>query len=74
MKEGMIMSVNNNLKLMRTMRHYHQKDVADAIGSCTKSISNIERGKFCPTLESALLIARYFQVPVEDIFWLDDNN
>lgn len=66
------MAVVTNLKEMRTAQHKHQKDMALAIGTCPRTISNIERGEYCPSLETALRIAKYLQVSVEEIFSLDE--
>ncbi len=37
------MAVVSNLKQVRTAHKQQQKDVAVAIGTCSKTISNIER-------------------------------
>lgn len=67
------MAVKTNLKDVRLMRKVRQKQIAAAIGLCPRSISNIERGEYCPTLENALRIAKFLQVNVEDIFTLEDD-
>lgn len=67
------MAVVTNLKEMRTAQHKHQKDMALAIGTCPRTISNIESGEYCPSLETALRIAKYLQVAVEDLFELDET-
>ena len=67
------MAVTTNLKEVRTKRKCYQKDIAIAIGSCPRSISNIERGEYSPSLETALRMARYLGVTVEDIFVLEDE-
>jgi len=33
----------------------------------------LERGEYNPSLELALKIARTLEVPLEEIFWLDDE-
>lgn len=68
------MPVSNKLKEIRTSHNCQQKQIAAAIGTCPRSISNIERGEYCPSLENALRIARYLQVRVEDIFVLTDED
>lgn len=67
------MAVKTNLKTVRLNRKFKQNQIATAIGTCPRSISNIERGEYCPTLENALRIARFLQVSVEDIFTLEDD-
>ena len=47
--------------------------MAAAIGTCPRTISNIEKGQYCPSLETALRIAKYLKVPVENLFELDES-
>ncbi|MCQ2510612.1 MAG: helix-turn-helix domain-containing protein [Lachnospiraceae bacterium] len=62
------MAIANNLKELRTQRNLNQEDLAVAIGSCCRTISRIERGERNPSLELALRIASYMELPLEDIF------
>lgn len=66
------MAVTNNIKELRMERNLIQEDLAAAIGSCSRTIGRIERGERNASLEVALRIARYFQVPVEDIFSIEE--
>jgi putative transcriptional regulator len=45
-----------------------QQQLAEAIGVSRQTINAIETGKYQPSLEVALKIARVFAVPVEAIF------
>ena len=65
------MAVATNLKKIRQEQKIYQKDIAKATGMCVKSISNIERGEYNPSLETALLLARFLNVKVEDLFTLE---
>lgn len=65
------MAVVTNLKEMRKSHNIQQKDMAFAIGTCPKTICNIENGRYCPSLETALRIAKFLNVSVEQIFVLD---
>ena len=47
--------------------------MAVAIGVTRKTINTVETGKFIPSTVLALKIARYFGVPVEEIFVLNDD-
>ena len=67
------MAVKTNLKAVRLNRKFKQNQIAAAIGTCPRSISNIERGEYCPSLENALRIAKFLDVSVEDIFSLEDE-
>ena len=50
-----------------------QAELAAAIGVARQTIIAIEQGKFCPTLESALRLARVFDVTVDDLFALSES-
>lgn len=65
------MAVKNDLKKLRKEQRLKQADLAIAIGMCEKSISNIELEKNPASLETALRLAAYFKVSVDDIFHLD---
>ena len=64
------MAVINDLKKLRKEQRLKQADLATAVGMCEKSISNIEPQKKPASLETALRLAAYFKVHVEDIFHL----
>ena len=65
------MAVKNDLKKLRKEQRLKQADLAIAVGMCEKSISNIELEKNPASLETALRLAAYFKVHVDDIFHLD---
>ncbi len=50
-----------------------QQQLAEAVGVSRQTIIAIERGRYSPSLEVALKIARAFGLPVEGVFWLEDN-
>lgn len=67
------LELKNRIKVFRAEHGLTQSDLADRIGVSRKTISTIEVGRFVPSTVIALLIARYFDVPVEDIFSLEDE-
>ena len=46
--------------------------MAIAIGSCGRTIGRIERGERNASLELALRLAKYLDMPVEKLFQLDE--
>ena len=58
----------NKIKVYRAMKNISQEELAVAIGVTRKTINTVETGKFIPSTVLALRIARYFGVPVEEIF------
>lgn len=68
------------MKLENNLRRYRfdhdeitQQDLANAVGVSRLTIHSIERGKFNPSTLLALKIAQFFDVTVEDIFYLDEK-
>lgn len=51
-----------------------QQALADALGVSRQTIIAIESGRYAPSLDLALRIARHFGQPVEAIFTLDDDS
>jgi putative transcriptional regulator len=50
-----------------------QQELAERVGVTRQTIISIERGKYQPTVELALRLARVFGVPVEVLFELDQG-
>ena len=50
------------------MREITQEELAAALGVTRQTIIAIEKGKYDPSLPLAFRIARFFGVPVEEIF------
>jgi putative transcriptional regulator len=63
-------ALNNRIRVFRAEHRMSQADLADAIGVSRKTVSTIESGRFIPSTVIALRMARYFAVPVEEIFSL----
>ena len=63
----------NKIKVYRAMKNISQEELAVAIGVTRKTINTVETGKFIPSTVLALKIARYFGVPVEEIFVLNHD-
>jgi len=65
--------LTNRIRVLRAERGMSQSDLAAAIDVSRKTISTVEVGRFVPSTVIALKIARYFGVPVEDVFDLTDE-
>lgn len=67
------MAVKNKLKLMRVANgDLTQQELAEKVSCSRQTILSIESGKFLPSVELALKIARVLNVKVEDIFILEE--
>lgn len=68
------MSVDNKIKVLRiTNGDLTQQGLADAVGCSRQTIHSIESGKFVPSVELALKIAKILNCKVEDLFQLLDG-
>jgi putative transcriptional regulator len=65
------MGVLTKLPALREAHGLTQGDLAVAVGVSRQTINSVERGRFEPSLSLALVIARYFERPLEEIFSLD---
>ncbi len=64
--------MKNKIRVLRAMREITQEELADALGVTRQTIIAIEKGKYDPSLPLALGIARFFNLPVEQVFLADD--
>ena len=60
--------MRNRLRDLRSERNWTQADLAQQIGVSRQTINAIEKGKFDPSLPTALRLARLFDLTVEEIF------
>lgn len=68
------MAVSTTLKQIRTERNICQEDLAIAIGSCGRTIGRIERGERNASLELALRLSAYLEMPVEELFSISEES
>lgn len=64
--------MKNILRELRKERHLTQEELAKALGVSRQTINAIENDKYNPTLELAIKLARYVDIPVEKIFILEE--
>jgi DNA-binding XRE family transcriptional regulator len=64
-------TIYNRVAVLRADCGISRKELADALGVNFQTIGYIERGDYHPSLELALKMSRYFNVPVEAIFSLE---
>ena len=60
--------IYNRIALFRTEQGVSRRDLADAVGVNPQTIGYLERGDYNPSLELAMKIAAFFDVPIELIF------
>jgi len=66
--------MKNNIRVERAIKNITQADLADLIGVSRQTINTIESNRYVPSTVLALKIARVFDKPVEQVFFLEDND
>ncbi len=66
--------MKNTIKVQRAIKNITQADLADQIKVSRQTINAIELGKYIPSTVLALRMAQVFDVPVEDIFQLEEDD
>ena len=64
--------MKNRLEALRKERGIRQEDLAQALGVSRQTVISLEKGKYNPSLALAFRLARYFGMPIEEIF--DDSD
>lgn len=63
--------IRGRVRELRLQKGWTQQELADTVGVSRQSINSIECQRYVPSLELALLFARVFALPVDDIFELE---
>ena len=66
--------MKNTIKVRRAIKDVTQAQLADIIGVSRQTISAIEKNKYVPSTVLALKLARYFEVSVDAIFELTEED
>lgn len=64
----MQIQLTNRIKVLRAEQNITQEELGKACGLSRQSINAIEKGKFIPSILSAIKIAKYFDISVEEVF------
>jgi putative transcriptional regulator len=67
--------VRNHVKRHRALADgMTQQELADRVGVTRQTIFSIEGGRYNPSVGLALKLARVFEVPVEQLFDIDEED
>jgi putative transcriptional regulator len=67
-------TISNRVKELRVAHDWTQEQLAQAAGVSRQSINSIERNRYVPSLELALVFARLFACPTDEIFHLENQS
>ena len=65
--------VGRDVRELRATKGMSQRELANALGVSRQTINSIENEHYVPSLRLAIVIARFFQSTVEEIFTADDG-
>jgi putative transcriptional regulator len=67
------LNIGNNLRRLRFDHdEMTQQQLADKVGVTRQTIVAIEKGNYAPSLELAFRIARVFNTPLEQVFFVSE--
>ncbi|API93326.1 transcriptional regulator [Virgibacillus pantothenticus] len=67
------MKLDNRVKELRARFNLTQEQLARKVGVTRQTIAAIEKGDYVPSLFLALNICRIFCLPMEETFWLQEE-
>lgn len=67
------LKVINHIKEIRLEKKITQVQMAEDLQITRQTINAIEKNKYNPSLELALKLAKYLNVPFESLFYLDET-
>lgn len=68
------MAVKNNIRKIRLERGIKQIRMAEDLQVTRQTFTAIEKNKYNPSLELALKIIKYFNLPIDEVFILEEDD
>ena len=65
--------IQDRIKEYGARRNMKQEELAQLVGVRRETIGNLEKGRYNPSLVLAWNIAKVFEVPIEEIFTVEDD-
>ena len=66
--------MKNKLEELRRQRGLRQEELADALEVSRQTIGSLENGRYNPSILLAFKIARYFHLPIDEIFIYEEES
>ena len=66
--------MKNTIKIQRAIKDVTQAQLAEIIGVSRQTINAIEKNKYVPSTVLALKLAQFFEVAVENVFELSEED
>jgi len=65
--------LNNRLEAIRKQRNITQEELAEKLEVSRQTIGSLENGRYNPSILLAFKIARFFGMPIEQIFLYEEE-
>lgn len=65
--------MKNILEQIRKEHNIRQEELAEAMAVSRQTISSLENGRYNPSIQLAFKLARYFELPIEEIFLYEED-
>ena len=65
--------MKNRLRVLRAEYEWSQAELADRLDVSRQTVNAIEKGKYDPSLPLAFKIAKLFEMPIEKIFFTNEE-
>ena len=66
--------MKNNISQLRKENKITQEELANEVGVTRQTITSIENGKYIASLPLAFKIAEFFEMKIEDIFTMEEDD
>jgi len=66
--------MKNIISQLRKENKITQEELANEVGVTRQTITSIENGKYIASLPLAFKIAKFFEMKIEDIFTMEEND
>ena len=65
--------MKNRIEDIRKQRSIRQEELAKVLGVSRQTVSSLENGRYNPSILLAYKIAKYFGMPIEEVFIFDEE-
>jgi putative transcriptional regulator len=72
-KSALHHALRNEIRTLRTRHDLSQQQLAEAMDVSRQTINSIEKERYTPSLPLAIMLARYFDTTVEEVFHVDES-
>ena len=66
--------MNMKLRLARVAKNLSQQELADEVGVTRQTIGLVEKGKYNPTLNLCIRIAKVLDRTLDQLFWEESDD